>query len=149
MLRKYEGMFLFDPVVTSDWESVQAELNRMLERAGARVIACAKWDERRLAFEIRGRKRGIYALTYFEAEPTRVADLERDVRLSEAALRCLIVRVDHMTEEDMKEAASKPASHAAPEDDRGDRYYDSRRSRRPEPQPVVEEKVQAPAEVEE
>jgi len=153
LLRKYEGMFLFDPVVTSDWEAIQAELNRMLERAGARVIACAKWDERRLAFEIRGRKRGIYALTYFEADPTRIADLERDVQLSEAALRCLILRVDHMTEEEMKEAASKPASHAAPEDDRGDRYYEGRRGRRPEPRAAaeekVEEKVEAPAEVEE
>jgi small subunit ribosomal protein S6 len=149
LLRKYEGMFLFDPVVISDWEGVQAELNRVLERAGARVIACAKWDERRLAYEIRGRKRGIYALTYFEADPTRITDLERDVHLSEAALRCLILRVDHMTEDEMKEAASKPASHALPEDDRGDRYYEGRRGRRPEPHAPVEQKVEAPAQVEE
>ena len=153
MLRKYEGMFLFDPVVMSDWDAIQTELNRMLDRAGARVIACAKWDERRLAFEIRGRKRGIYALAYFEVDSSKIADLERDVQLSEAALRCLIVRVDHMTEDEMKEAAAKPASHAAPEDERGDRYYEGRRGRRPEPHAAagekVKEKVEAPAEAEE
>ncbi len=149
MLRKYEGMFLFDAVVMSDWEGVQAELNRLLERAGARTIALAKWDERRLAYEIRGRKRGIYALAYFEADPTRIADIERDVQLSESALRCLILRVDHMTEDEMKEAASKPASHAVPEDDRPDRSYEGRRGRRPVPQAAAEEKVEAPAKLEE
>lgn len=149
MLRKYEGMFLFDPVVTSDWEAVQAEVNRILERAGARVIACAKWDERRLAFEIRGRKRGIYVLTYFEAEASRIGEIERDVRLSEAALRCLILRVDHLNEDEMKEAAAKPASHAAPEDDRGDRYGDGRRFRRPEPEVVAPAPAEGPVEVEE
>ncbi len=152
MLRKYEGMFLFDPVVMSDWEGIQAELNRMLDRAGARVIACAKWDERRLAFEIRGRKRGIYALTYFEADSNKIADLERDVQLSEAALRCLIVRVDHLTEDEMKETAAKPASHAAPEDergDRGDRFGDGRRSRRHEPEVTVPDATGTPAESEE
>ena len=152
MLRKYEGMFLFDPVVMSDWEGIQAELNRMLDRAGARVIACAKWDERRLAFEIHGRKRGVYALTYFEADSTKIADIERDVQLSEAALRCLIVRVDHLTEDEMKETAAKPASYAAPEDergDRGDRFGDGRRLRRHEPEVTVPDAPQTPAESEE
>ena len=49
LLRKYEGMFLFDPSVTADWESVQTELARLMERAEARVITSVKWDERRLA----------------------------------------------------------------------------------------------------
>lgn len=150
MLRKYEGMFLFDPVVMSDWEAIQGEINRMLDRAGARVIACAKWDERRLAYEIRGRKRGIYVLTYFEADSSKIADIERDVQLSEATLRCLIVRVDHMTEDEMKEAAAKPASHAAPDDDRGDRSGEGRRSRRHEPEVTVPDVIEeTPAEAEE
>jgi small subunit ribosomal protein S6 len=147
LLRNYEGMFLFDPVVMSEWEAMQAELNRILDRAGARVIACAKWDERRLAYEIRGRKRGVYALAYFEVDPTRITDIERDVQLSEAALRCLIIRVDHMTEDEMKESAAKPASHAIPEDDRGDRSYDGRRPRRFDAPPSAP--VEAPAELEE
>jgi small subunit ribosomal protein S6 len=147
LLRKYEGMFLFDPVVVSDWEAVQAELNRIFERAGARVIASAKWDERRLAYEIRGRKRGVYVLAYFEVETSKLADIERDVQLSESALRCMILRVDHMTEDEMKEAASHPASHAAPEDDRGDRPWETRRHREPEAPPAPERSE--PAKVEE
>lgn len=106
-MKKYEGMFLFDPAATPAWENVQTELTRLMDRAGARVIASAKWDDRRLAYEIRGRKRGVYALTYFEADASKIVDLERDAQLSEAVLRCLIVRADHLTEENMKEAVSR------------------------------------------
>lgn len=105
-MKNYEGMFLFDPSMLTDWDSVQKEVHRLLERAEAQVVACSRWDERRLAYEIKGRKRGVYALCYFKADPTRIAGIERDVTLSESALRCLILRVDNMTDEEMKEAAS-------------------------------------------
>lgn len=104
-MKSYEGMFLFDPGVLTDWDSVQKEVYRILERAGAEVVACSRWDERRLAYEIKGRKRGVYALTYFKAEPGKIVGIERDINLSESALRCLILRVE-MTDEEMKEAAS-------------------------------------------
>ena len=115
MLKKYEGMFVLDPAVATDWEKIQVELGRLMERAGARLIASGKWDERRLAHEIQGRKRGVYALTYFEAETARLADIERDARLSEAILRCLLVRVDHLTEEEMKELAARPPEEPPPD----------------------------------
>ncbi|HOB73626.1 MAG TPA: 30S ribosomal protein S6 [Phycisphaerae bacterium] len=119
---KYEGMFLFDPAVTTDWEAVQAELERLMKRAEARVIVMQRWDERRLAYEIRGRKRAIYALTYFEADPSKIAPLERDAQISEAILRCLVLKADHLTEEEMKELAARPPDHSAADAER----YDTR-----------------------
>ena len=117
MTRKYEGMFLFDPAAAPDWEACRAELDRLMGRIDGRLIVANKWDERRLAYEINGRRRGIYALTYFEADATKIVDLERDVQLSESALRCIILHVDHMTEDEMKEAAAKPASLPPSEED--------------------------------
>src|SRR5262245_17354164 len=111
-------MFLFDPAVTADWDAVKVELGRILERAGARVIVLHKWDERRLAFEIRGRKRAIYAITYFEADPMKIADLERDARLSEAVLRCMVAQANHLTDDEMKEIAVRPPDHAVAEAER-------------------------------
>lgn len=115
MKRKYEAMFLFDPGMANDWEGLQGEINRLMGRAEARTIACGKWEERRLAYEIRGRKRGVYVLTFFEADATKISDLERDARLTESILRCLVMRVDHLTEDEMKEATAKPTAHATPE----------------------------------
>lgn len=122
MLRKYEGMFLLDPATTTDWESAQAELTRLLGRIDARLIASTKWDERRLAFEIGGRKRGLYALAYFEADAGKIGELERDAQLSEAVLRCLVVRVDHMTEEQMQQVGPRASDeYEDDDDDRGRR----------------------------
>jgi small subunit ribosomal protein S6 len=111
-------MFIFDPAVTADWDSVRTELNRLLERAGARVIALNKWDERRLTYEIRGRKRGIYALTYFETDETKIPDLERDARLSEAILRSLVLTANHLTDDEIQEIAARPADHSLAEAER-------------------------------
>lgn len=127
-MKYYEGMFLFDPAVATNFEAAQTEMNRLMERAGARVITCNKWDERRLAYEIKGRKRGLYVLTYFEAETGKIKDLERDVQLSDSVLRCLLVKADHLTEDEMKEIAAKPAHEASEEDQPRGRGGDDRGS---------------------
>jgi len=103
---KYEEMRMFDPAVATDWDKIKAEVDRLMERAEATVLACGKWDERRLAYEIRGVKRAVYVLTYFEADPGKIAALERDAELSESIVRYLVVRADHVTEEKMKEAVT-------------------------------------------
>jgi small subunit ribosomal protein S6 len=140
-LNAYEGMFLFDPASAIEWPNVEAEMNRLMERAQAQIVIMKKWDERRLAYEIRGRKRACYVLVYFRASGDRIAALERDVQLSEHILRCLILRVDHLTSDDeMKKVAEESAASvvAAAERversdryDRSDRYERSDRSDRP------------------
>ncbi|MCH8852768.1 MAG: 30S ribosomal protein S6 [Planctomycetes bacterium] len=103
-MNTYEAMFLFDPAAGSSLESVQTEVNRLMTRAEAEVIVTRRLEERRLTFEIDGRKRGLYVLTYFRAEGPKIGPLERDIRLSEPILRALILRADHVTEEVMHNA---------------------------------------------
>ena len=100
-MNTYEAMFLFDPAAGSSLESVQAEVDRLMTRAEAEVIVTRRLEERRLAYEIDGRKRGLYVLTYFRAEGPKIGPLERDVRLSESILPARILRADHVTEEVM------------------------------------------------
>jgi small subunit ribosomal protein S6 len=92
-------MFLFDPTFASDFQKVKEEVERILNRAGAEVIFLEKWDERRLAYEIKGRKRGFYVLTYFNCDPLKVDGIDRDARLSEPILRTLIKRAEGITRE--------------------------------------------------
>ena len=103
-MRTYEAMFLFDPSVGADQTKVQQEVERLMKRAGAEIIMSKKWDERKLAYEIKGRKRGCYVLTFFRADQDKITPLERDVELSESILRVLILKADHLTEEDMNKA---------------------------------------------
>ncbi len=111
-MKQYEAMFLFDPTFASSFEKCESEIHRLMERAGAELIICRKWDERRLAFRINGRKRGVYVLTYFKAPPEGAASLEHDAKLAENILRLLVLRADDLTREDMDAAVGDP--HAEP-----------------------------------
>lgn len=103
-MKSYEGMFLLDPALASDWPAAEAEVRRVLDRAEAKVLGLKKWDERKLAYPIRRSKRGLYVLTFFEAAPEKISPLERDCQLSEKILRVLVLRKDRLTPEHVEKA---------------------------------------------
>ena len=95
----YEGMFLLPQAATADLKSAIGHVEELLHRTGAEVLSLTKWDERRLAYEIKGNKRGVYLLVYFRAAGSKLVGLERDCNLSEHLLRAMITRADHVTPE--------------------------------------------------
>ncbi len=101
-IKPYEGLFLFPQAALADLGSAVEHVQTILARAGAELIAFSKWDERKLAFDLAGNKRGMYLLAYFTAPTSNLAGLERDCNLSERILRTLIIRADHMTDEQMR-----------------------------------------------
>jgi small subunit ribosomal protein S6 len=112
-LNTYEAMFVMDSGMAADWQAVEGEIERLTGRAEAELLCCRKWDERRLAYEIGPHKRGCYVLTYLRADPTRIAGLERDAQLSEHILRMLVLRADHVSEEEIRNHAQAGAEQAA------------------------------------
>ncbi len=100
----YEGLFLFPQSAASNLKEAADHLESRLSRANAEVLSFAKWDERRLAYEIEGNKRGVYFLVYFKAEPSSIAGLERDCNLSEDIIRFLVTRADTIPAEIIESA---------------------------------------------
>lgn len=109
--RIYEAMFLFDSGTANQWDAVEKEVTRLMERAEADVIGIQRWDERRLAYEIEHRKRGCYVLTHFRADASKIAPMERDAQLSEVILRLLVLRSE--LNEEQLEAFRKEAAEQA------------------------------------
>ena len=108
-MNQYEAMFLFDPTFAGSFENCETEIKRIMERAEAQIDFLRKWDERRLAYKLKGRKRGVYVLVYFKAPSSKITGLERDALLSENILRVLVLRADGMTPELMEKAAAPRA----------------------------------------
>ena len=98
----YEGLFLFPQAAVSDLKGAADHVEELLHRAGAEVISFKKWDERRLAYEIKSNKRGLYFLAYFKCKASKMAHLERDCNLSEKLLRAMITRADPIPMEVMQ-----------------------------------------------
>ncbi|MSR40503.1 MAG: 30S ribosomal protein S6 [Phycisphaerales bacterium] len=97
----YEGLFLFPQAATADLKAALDHVSDILNRAGAEVISMSKWDERKLAYDIEGNKRGVFFLTYFKCDTKNIVSIERDTRLSERLLRALVTRAEHVLPEEM------------------------------------------------
>jgi small subunit ribosomal protein S6 len=100
----YEVMFLIGQAQSGDLAGVINHIEEIINRAHGEVIAMKKWDERRLAYEIDGQKRGLYILAYVKMPGTSLANFERDCNLSEKLMRTMTLRVEHMTADEMKAA---------------------------------------------
>ena len=103
----YEGMFLFPQTVAADLQGAADHILEVLSKGNAELISLCKWDERRLAYDIKGNKRGVYFLTYFKCDASKLAAIERDARLSEKLLRSMITRADHVTPEQLAAAEGR------------------------------------------
>jgi small subunit ribosomal protein S6 len=105
----YEAMFLIGQAAAADLAGVIEHIKEIMARGHAEIIAMRKWDERRLAYEIKKQKRGLYILCYFKAANTDLPHIERDCNLSEKVLRALILRCDHLTMDEMAAADGREA----------------------------------------
>lgn len=103
----YEAMFLLSQAVAADLNAALDHIREIVARGHGEIIAMRKWDERRLAYEIDGQKRGYYVLVYFKAPGPQLSHIERDCNLSEKIMRTLITRCDHLTLEQIQSADAR------------------------------------------
>lgn len=103
----YEGMFLIDnDLVRSGWESAKGVVTGLLEKHGATVHTARRWDERALAYPIKGKRRATYLLTYFEFDGSQMPMLNRDLEITDGVLRYINLRQDEVPATE-REAAGK------------------------------------------
>ncbi len=100
----YEAMFLLRQAASADLGAAVDHIREVLERAEGEILAMKKWDERRLAYEIKKQKRGTYILVYVGIPAAQMASVERMLNLSEVVLRWMLVRADHLSVEEMTAA---------------------------------------------
>ena len=91
----YEGMFLLDSSrFVRDPEAVSGQIPEMIQKAGGEILVSRLWEERRLAYPIKGHRKGSYWLAYFRLDGSKLADIRRKCQLSDSILRELFVKVD-------------------------------------------------------
>ena len=112
----YEGMFLLDSNrYGRDPEGVAGQVPGMIREAGGEVLVSRLWEERRLAFPIKGRRKGTYWLTYFRMDGRNLGELKRKSQLNENVLRMLFVKIDPRIVDTLVEHAQEPEGKPAGE----------------------------------
>ena len=125
--RNYEGLFLFGTAATSKVDDALSTVRGFIEKHGGSPAVLKKWDDRKLAYEIDKQTRGLYVLSYFAAPAASIKAIEREVNLSDAVLRCMILDGSHLSAEEVEAMVpQKPEprperQNLGEEDDRGGR----------------------------
>jgi small subunit ribosomal protein S6 len=91
----YELMVILDP--ETEERTVAPSLEAFLEvirKDGGTIENLDIWGKRRLAYEIKKKTEGIYAVVNFTASAEATAELDRQLRLSEAVMRTKVLRQD-------------------------------------------------------
>ncbi len=91
----YEGLFIFDSdLYAKNPEEVSNQVAQVIEQFDGEVLISRLWDERKLAYPIKGHRRGTYWLSYFKIDSLKVKELTRQFQLSDSVLRFLFLSVD-------------------------------------------------------
>lgn len=92
-MRHYEMMIILDPEL--DERQVTPSLEKFLDvvrKGGGSIDKVDVWGRRRLAYDIKKKPEGIYAVVDMQATPALAAELDRQLNLNESILRTKVIR---------------------------------------------------------
>jgi small subunit ribosomal protein S6 len=103
----YEGMFLLDSGrFATDAKGSADQILAMIQKAGGSIVAHRPWQDGRLAYAIKGHRKGLHYLVYFKMPGSGVKDLKRACSLNELVLRHVLVNHPQILFDAMVQAIS-------------------------------------------
>ena len=85
--------------VKKGWEPLKETVDSVLTKNGAELVVAKRWDERKLAYEIRKQRRATYYLAYFKADPQAIDGIRHGLGLTTPVLRTLVLTCDEIPAE--------------------------------------------------
>ena len=91
-MRNYELMYILKPDL--DEEKVMTIIEKfsaLINNHGGELISADKWGKRRLAYEIKDYREGIYVLVNFKGIAGTAQELDRVMKITDEILRFMIL----------------------------------------------------------
>jgi small subunit ribosomal protein S6 len=157
--REYETIYILRPDTDADGaDRIGSRVADVVSREQGRLTKVELWGRRRLAFDIAKHRRGVYVYLKYIGSGRTVAEIERNLRLSDAVLKyqTVLVRGDveaegiAVAEEDVRFERLELAPMEEEREESRERQLGlvepERRPERVEVAPEVEEGEETPAE---
>lgn len=94
-MRDYELVFIIKPEIENeDVTGVVEQVSQFVRSADGEVTSVDVWGRRVLAYPIGDYREGTYVSVQAKLPPAAIADLERNLKLSEELIRYLLVKVE-------------------------------------------------------
>lgn len=93
---EYESIFVCRPSLTEDAiNQVVEKFKKVIEKNGGEILKTEQWGKRRLAYEVKKEKKGVYNLIQLKGNGLVISDLERQYMLDDSVIKYLTVRLEH------------------------------------------------------
>lgn len=92
-MKPYEMILIYDPLLTD--EALEAEIKKTeetIQKFGGKVLGVDKWGRRKLAYLIKKKREGVFAVFNFQGNSKMVSELDRTLKIYEPILRHMMVR---------------------------------------------------------
>jgi small subunit ribosomal protein S6 len=94
-LRTYELVYIVTPEATEELiASIHEQVEQTTQRMGGSLSKTENWGRRKLAYEIKRQKEGVYVLEVIEGTGELMKELDRRLKVVDQVIRHLVVRVD-------------------------------------------------------
>ena len=94
-LRTYELVYIVTPEATEELiASIHEQVEQTTQRMGGSLSKTENWGRRKLAYEIKRQKEGVYVLEVIEGAGELMKELDRRLKVVDQVIRHLVVRVD-------------------------------------------------------
>lgn len=115
MSRKYEAFYIIRPdLKDSDANALIERFKKVVTDGGGTIIDADRWDRRKLSYEIKGHKEGVYILMNFDADSATQNELGRLFRISDDVIRHTILKNDAPEGSEPVSANPAPIEEALP-----------------------------------
>jgi small subunit ribosomal protein S6 len=120
-MRKYEIIFVIRPdAPEEEVDKIVHQMEGVVSGTGGRVERVDRMGRRKLAYRVRRHREGIYVLFVLEGGGETVKEFERRLKVTDAVIKYLTVRIDEEEKRAAKlkalraeEAARRPKAKAA------------------------------------
>lgn len=94
-MRPYETLVVLSTNLGEEGAQLLSRFESVIRNEGGTIDENRDWGVRDLAYPIGKQKQGHFWLIEYQAEPTLVKELERNLRISEGVLRFVSVQQEH------------------------------------------------------
>ena len=118
--REFETIYVLRPNTSNDGVAeVNNRVRGIIEERGGKVLKVDNWGKRRLAYEVKKERKGIYLYWQYLAAHGTVEEVERNMRMLDHVLRFMTIKLDkdidpnarpsEVTDESYEQAANTAA----------------------------------------
>ena len=106
----YECMFIFNAnAYARNPAGAATAVEELVTSNGGEILASRLWNEQKLAYPIKGHRKGAYWLSYFRIDSSQLVKFNRACQLNDSILRHLAIKLDPRLVEPMVAVAKGEA----------------------------------------